>query len=114
MDLGDYLADSEHCKSLRFRCRFGDLTVDSETCKVRYCLSYRQLIIFTAIMACVTAATILILGNLQGMSLSLLAVLPLGCIVVFINLVLRIYDFRRFLRRSIATAPHKAVHDPAL
>ena len=93
---------------------FGDLTVDSETCKVRYCLSYRQLIIFTAIMAGVTAATILILGNLQGMSLPLLTVLPLGFSVVFINLVWRIHDFKRFLRRSIATAPHKAVRNPAL
>jgi hypothetical protein len=93
---------------------FGDLTVDSESRKVRYCLSYRQLIIFTAIMAAVTAATILILGNLQGMSLSLLTVLPLSFIVVFVNLAWRTYDFKRFLRRSIATAPHKAVRNPAL
>jgi hypothetical protein len=85
---------------------FGDLTVDSVTCKVRYCLSYRQLVIFTLIMAGVTAATILILGSLHGMSQSMLTVLPLGLVVVFINLALRTYDFKRFLRRSIATAPH--------
>jgi hypothetical protein len=95
---------------------FGDLKVDSEAREVRYCLSYRQLVIFTVVMAGVTAATILILGSLQGMSLSpsLLALPPLLLVVVFINLAWRTYDFERFLRRSIATAPHKTVSTPAL
>jgi hypothetical protein len=84
---------------------FGDLTVDSESRKVRYCLSYRQLVLFTVIMAGVAAATILILGSRQGMSQFMLTLLPLGCVAVFINLALRIYDFKRFLRRSIASAP---------
>jgi hypothetical protein len=85
---------------------FGDLTVDSESCKVRYCLSYRQLVIFTVIMAGVTTATIMILGSLQGMSQSMLTLLPLGFLAVFINLALRVYDFKTLSSSLHRQRPH--------
>jgi hypothetical protein len=85
---------------------FGDLTVDSQSGEVRYRLSCRQLFIFLIVMTVVLTATLLVLaGGSQEMSRSMLT-LPLIFIgLIFLNLAIRTWDFRRFLRRSIVTAP---------
>ena len=86
---------------------FGDLTVDSETCKVRYGLSYGQLVISFTIAIGVMAAVMLALEGPQGILASMPTLALIWFLAVFVNLSIGFLRFKRFLRRSIATAPCK-------
>ena len=85
---------------------FGDVTVDSETREVAYGLSYQQLVIFYATIVGLSAGLILAFGGIRGLPKVILTLLLFVSVAGFMNLALRISDFERFLRRSIATAPH--------
>jgi len=91
----------------------GDLTIDPKRCKVQYCVSYGQFVILALITAFVVAAYLLIVGGLEATA-TVLGLLFFCFAAVSLNLVWRIYNFKRFLRRSLTTAPHKAVGIAAL
>ena len=78
-----------------------------------YCVSYGQFVILALITAFVVAAYLLIVGGLEATA-TVLGLLFFCFAAVSLNLVWRIYNFKRFLRRSLTTAPHKAVGIAAL
>lgn len=83
----------------------GDLTVDSDTCEVRYTLSFRQLVLVATAMTAVMAAFVLALSGLRE-ALGVAFALPLmWFFVVFGNLALGFARFQSFVSRAIATAP---------
>lgn len=84
---------------------FGALAINSETREIRYCLSYRQLIIFSTTVAVVAAALVLTFSGLRGLSGGMLALPLMWFFAVFINLTIGISRFESLLSSAIATAP---------
>lgn len=84
---------------------WGDLTVDGTSHKIHYSLSIRQLVLVVA--APLIVATIFILA--QPVWRRMLPFVPLMWLwLVGANLVLGVERFKRFVVRSIATAPRLA------
>jgi hypothetical protein len=88
----------------------GDLTVDSDACKVRYTLNCWQLVIVATVMIVFGAVILLAsVSDSGGKTLSLLPVLPFMWLwLVGGNLAIGIPRFKSFVTRAVATAPRKA------
>lgn len=84
---------------------FGDLTVGSETHEVRYCLSYRQLVISSTIPLGIAAAFVFLSHGFRGMSRWTIFLPVLWFFVTCVNLIVGISRFEGFLERCVATAP---------
>ena len=88
----------------------GDLTVDSDACKVRYTLNCWQLVVAATVM--IIFAAVILLASVSesgGKTLSLLPVLPFMWFwLVGGNLAIGIPRFKSFVARAVATAPRKA------
>jgi len=84
---------------------FGDLTVDPSTHEIRYRLSYRQLVIFSAIMFGVICVFLGTRGMISGIW-TMLGLLMMWFCIGFINVTIGVWRFERFLGQAIATAPH--------
>lgn len=83
---------------------FGDITVDSDNCEVRYTLSYRQLVVLATGM--VAAMVVFVLALSAFRNLGVLLVLPLvWYFMVFGNLGIGFARFRSFIDRALANAP---------
>lgn len=85
---------------------FGNLTIDSANCEVSFRLSYRQLVVCTAVMFLVIVAALLSIG-LPPTSWLILASPLIYVFAVTSNIAAGLLHFRYFLRRSIATTPIK-------
>jgi hypothetical protein len=88
----------------------GDLTVDSDACKVRYTLNCWQLVVVATVMTVFGAVVLLAsVSDSGGKTLSLLPVLPFMWLwFVGGNLAIGIPRFKSFVTRAVATAPRKA------
>jgi hypothetical protein len=87
---------------------FGDFAVDSNTDEIRYRLSYRQLVICSAIMFGVMCLCLLTFSGTQGIisgTWTILGLLLMWFCLGFINVTIGVWRFERFLGRAIATAP---------
>jgi hypothetical protein len=88
---------------------FGDLVVDPDTHEIRYRLSYRQLVIYSAIIFGVMCVFLLSFSGAHGMISgiwTMLGLLLMGFCIGFLNVTIGVWRFERFLSRAIATAPH--------
>jgi hypothetical protein len=83
---------------------FGDLTVCPETRQVRYRLSYRQLVIFSATMIGVMEAFVLAFAGPQRLTI-VIALSVMWFFALFTNLALGIPRFEDLIRRAVASAP---------
>jgi hypothetical protein len=96
---------------------FGDLAVDSDACEIHYRLSYRQLVIISAIMFVVMCIFLLTFSGTKGIisgTWTILGLLLMWFCVAFINVNIGVWRFERFLGRALATAPRvKPVGAPA-
>ena len=88
----------------------GDLTVDSNACKVRYTLNCWQLVVVTTAMMVFGAAILLAsVSNSGEKTLWLLPVMPFIWLwLVVSNLAIGIPRFKSFVTRAVATAPRRA------
>jgi len=87
---------------------FGDLEVDPDSHEVRYRLSYRQLVIYSAIMFVVLCVFLLAFSGTRGMVSgiwTMLGLLLMWFCIGFLNVTIGVWRFERFLGRAIATAP---------
>jgi len=87
---------------------FGDLVIDPEVHEIRYSLSYRQLVTFSAIMFGAMCIFLLTASRAQGMISgiwTLLGLLLMWFCIGFLNVTIGVWRFERFLGRAIATAP---------
>ena len=83
---------------------YGDLTIDSATGEVSYCLRYVQFVIYSGLIFLVVAAVLLFVG-LPPTSWLILAAPLIYLASIVSNISFGVFRFRKFLRRSIATAP---------
>ena len=87
---------------------FGDIVVDHDTHEIRYRLSYRQLVIYSAIMFGVMCLFLLTFSGTQGMISGIWTILGLLLIwlcIGFLNVTIGVWRFERLQGRAIATAP---------
>lgn len=84
---------------------FGDLTVNSETREVRYCLSYRQLVISSIATFGITSTFVAFFPGFRGMSGWMLFFPILWFFGTMVNLTIGISRFEGFIGRAVASAP---------
>jgi len=85
----------------------GDLTVNPESREVRYCLSYRRLVIFSIITFVIAATFLFVSPGLVGFrSSKWMIFFPiLWLFGTCAHFVVGISQFERFLERCVASAP---------
>jgi hypothetical protein len=86
---------------------FGDLTVNPESREVRYCLSYRRLVIFSIITFGIAATFLFVPPGFAGFRSSKWVIFfpVLWLFVTCANFVAGISKFEGFLERCVASAP---------
>src|ERR1700683_3421811 len=87
---------------------FGDLVVDPQTHEIHYRLSYRQLVICSAIMFAVTCLCLLTFSRVPGIfsaCWTILGLLLMWFCIGLINVSLGVWRVVWFFGRAVATAP---------